>query len=285
MATALLTEPLVWLGDLPLNVEDDYGVEWIVTGLSGWSGSPSGTVEITARTGDHGGWASPNYLKERVLELSGAVIAPNRPALVAAIDRLIGSVGLGETTLRVAEGGLDRQAAVVRSGEVLVDASTRSATWSVPLTAPDPRRYSTAVGTGSTGLPSTTGGLTLPTAPPLLLDAVTVRGQIDAANDGTIPTRPLFTVSGPVVQPQIITLYPDGTVATLSYSDTLNDGDQLVIDTDAHTAMLNGTASRRRYLSGTWPEIPAGAPVAFQFRASSYDSDALLTAEWRSAWM
>jgi hypothetical protein len=119
---------------------------------------------------------------------------------------------------------------------------------------------------------------------PWTISATSVSGQISATNAGTIATRPTFSVAGPVQQPQVSVLYSDGTVRTLAYADTLNSGDVLTIDTDAHTVML-GSASRRRYLSGQWPEIPPGEPVTIAFTAAAYDPSAVLTAQWRSAWL
>ncbi|MGW0580488.1 hypothetical protein ACWD25_32040 [Streptomyces sp. NPDC002920] len=48
---------------------------------------------------------------------------------------------------------------------------------------------------------------------------------------------------------------------------------------------LNGVVSRRRYLSGQWPEIGPSDGVEFQFRAASPSPTALLTVTWRSAWI
>ena len=127
--------------------------------------------------------------------------------------------------------------------------------------------------------------MTLPITLPLTIAASASSGQITLTNAGTIGTRPLFTIGGPVTTPAIVVQYPDSTVRQLVYSDTLGAGDTLVIDTDAHSAVLNGQVSRRRYLSGMWPEIPPGATVTVQWNAASTDPAALLTGSCRSAWM
>ena len=127
--------------------------------------------------------------------------------------------------------------------------------------------------------------MTLPITLPLTIAASASSGQITLTNAGTIGTRPLFTIGGPVTTPAIVVQYPDSTVRQLVYSDTLGAGDTLVIDTDAHSAVLNGQVSRRRYLSGMWPEIPPGATVTVQWNAGSTDPAALLTGSCRSAWM
>jgi hypothetical protein len=114
-----------------------------------------------------------------------------------------------------------------------------------------------------------------------------VSGQINAVNSGSIDTRPVLTITGPVVAPTVSALYPDGTLRQLIYSQDLVSGDVLVIDTDAHTVLLNGSVSRRRFMtvSAGWPTIPAGSSVNFQFQSSTYNATAMLAATWRSAWM
>jgi hypothetical protein len=181
-----------------------------------------------------------------------------------------------------------KQALVRRSGKVLAEYVTdRTATWSVMVTAADPRRYSTTLQSGTTGLPTTTGGLTFPAAFPLAFSATTVSGQINATNSGSMDTRPVLTIAGPVVAPVVSALYPDGSVRQLAYSLDLASGDVLVIDTDAHTVVLNGGVSRRRFMTvaSGWPTIPAGSAVNYQFQSSTYSALPMLTATWRSAWM
>jgi hypothetical protein len=122
---------------------------------------------------------------------------------------------------------------------------------------------------------------------PITFSATTVSGQINAVNAGSVDTRPVLTIAGPVVAPTVSALYPDGTVRQLIYSIDLVSGDVLTIDTDAHTVILNGGVSRRRFMSvpSGWPTIPAGSSVNYQFQSGTYNASAMLTATWRSAWM
>ncbi|MFE5368218.1 phage distal tail protein [Streptomyces mirabilis] len=275
------------LGTIPLGGVDANGVAWSLQSFDGWD-SAEVRSEYTEREADHGAWASPVYLGSRPITLAGTVTAPDRETLEDALERLRSAAALGDTTLVVYELTGSKQATVRRSGKPLMAYVTdRIATYSVLVTAADPRRYSTDFQSGTVGLPFTTGGLTPPLTPPLVSTATTVSGEITAVNDGTFGTRPVFVITGPVTGPQIITQMPDGSVRFLTYTDVLFGGDQLVIDTDAKTCILNGTASRRRYLTvpSGWPEIPADAAVSFQFRAQSYNASAQMTATWRSAWM
>lgn len=275
------------LGAIPLGRVDSNGVAWSLQSFDGWD-SAEVRSEYTEREADHGAWASPVYLGSRPITLAGTVTAPDRTTLEDALERLRTAVALGDTTLVVYELTGSKQATVRRSGKPLMAYVTdRIATYSVLVTAADPRRYSTTLQSGTTGLPSTTGGLTFPVTFPITFSATTVSGQINAVNSGSADTRPVLTIAGPVVAPIVSTLYPDGTVRQLIYSIDLVSGDVLTIDTDAHTVILNGGVSRRRFMSvpSGWPTIPAGSSVNYQFQSGTYNSSAMLTATWRSAWM
>ncbi|MFJ2579962.1 phage distal tail protein [Kitasatospora aureofaciens] len=273
------------LGTIPLGGVDSAGIAWGLSKLEGWD-SPDIRVTHSLRQSDHGSWVSPVYLHPRVLTPQGTIVAPTGPALELAMDQFQAAVSLGDTTFTVWE-TVPKQCTVRRSGKLLIERQTdRVATYSALLTAADPRRYSTTLQFQSAGLPQVTGGTALPWTLPLAITSGSQSGTITLTNVGTIATKPTLTITGPATPPTaIVAQYPDGTTRQLTYSDTLNAGDQLVIDCSAHTVMLNGTTSRRRYLSGQWPDIPPGATVSVQWNANSYSSSALLTGTCRSAWM
>lgn len=274
------------LGSVQLGAVDADGVAWHLQELEGWDGSEV-RVEYQPREADHGAWASRAYLGQRSVTISGKVEAPSLGLLDAALEQLRSAASLTDTLLVVYE-TVPKQSVVRRSGRPLIKmVSDRVAEYSLLVTAADPRRYAASLQSGTTGLPTTTGGLTPPVTPPLTISATTVSGVISAQTVGTIATRPVLAIDGPVTQPQILVQLPDGTVRGLLYSQSLATGDRLVIDTDAHSVTLNGTASRRRYLTTPqgWPELPPASTSNIQFQAASYSAAAMLTAEWRSAWL
>jgi hypothetical protein len=273
------------LGAVPLGGVDSAGVAWGLAKLDGWD-SPDVRTQYTDREADHGSWAGPTYLAARAITATGTITAPDLPALDTAMEQLRAAAALTDTLLTVYE-TTPKQATVRRSGRVLMDPVTdRIATYSVLLTAADPRRYSTTLQSQSTGLPSTSGGVTLPITLPLTITATTVSGAITLVNAGSLATRPVLTVTGPTTGGfTIIATRPDGSITQQTYTDTLLAGDVLVLDSDARTAVLNGTVSRRLYLSGTWPEIPAQSQLALSWTCPAYDAAAMLTGTARSAWM
>lgn len=271
------------LGSLQLGAVDSAGVAWRLQSLEGWDSSEI-RAEMQQREADHGAWPAPAYLAERPITIGGLIEAPDRTALDDAMERMRAAVALTDTVLTVWE-SVPKRAVVRRSGRLVMQyQSDRTATYSALVTAPDPRRYGIDLNSQQTALASSSGGLVLPMTLPVAVAATTASGSVTTLNAGKFPTRPRFIIDGPVSAPRIITVYEDGTTLELAYSEDLNTGDQVVIDTDAHTVILNGNAGRRRFLSGPWPEITPGM-VTVQFKASAYSATARLTVEWRSAWI
>ncbi|MEV7422876.1 hypothetical protein [Streptomyces sp. NPDC091212] len=283
------TDLPIQLGDVVFGEVDQEGVHWHCDSNDGWD-SPDSRSTLTQREADHGAWAGPVYLTERVITLTGKVTAPSAPALDTAIDQLKSAASLTDTTLTAYE-TVPKQATVRRSGRVLVKRLTdKTIEYSVQLTAADPRLYATAETTARLRLPTQTGGLTFPATFPMTIDAEVVSGDTTVVNDGSIDARPRIVIAGPVTQPMVtvngppIPGSPAGTSMTLLYRGDIAAGDRLEVDCDGHTAYYNGTASRRALLFGDWPALyPGASDIAF--RAGAYSAAATLTLTYRSAWM
>ncbi|GAA2509900.1 hypothetical protein GCM10010406_52910 [Streptomyces thermolineatus] len=271
------------LGDLRLGETDTAGVTWHLQSLEGWDGAEV-RGQMTERQADHGASVGPVYYGARPITLAGTVVAPDRAALDLALDRLRAAVPLTDTALTVWE-ALPKMAWVRASGRMLAQyVSDRAATYSVMVTAADPRRYGLEVRTESARLPQTTGGIAPPLTPPLTIAAAAVSGTITAVNEGSFETRPVLILAGPCARPVVTVTHPDGTTDRLAYALDLDAGEVLTIDAAAHTVVLNGTVSRRRFLTGPWPVLPPGEPVAISWTANTYSPDAQLTVSWRPAW-
>jgi phage-related protein len=110
--------------------------------------------------------------------------------------------------------------------------------------------------------------VTFPITFPLSFGGGSAAGTVTADNTGNIEMRPIITITGPVTNP---TVENETTGLSLTFSNpnqvsyTLNSGDQLVIDLDAHQIMYypDGSsigASRRNWLvsGSTWWDLPPG---------------------------
>ena len=270
----------VALGTVTLGETDDLGVEWMLERLSGWDDTGStGTWE--QRASDHGGWASPAFLPPRIVTVEGSLVAGSYAGASRALDRLKAAVPLsGFETLTVVESD-DRtlQAEVRQEGELLSERAGGWARFSLSLLAPDPRKYATAVSSSSTGLPSTSGGLSLPLSMPFSVNATVTSGVIVATNDGNMATRPTLKLYGPTPPDTRIT--HRGTGQTIRVPEAVPAGRFLLLDVDNRRALLDGTAARR--VTGAWFDYaPGDNEIALS--APTYDPAALLVSEHRSAW-
>lgn len=147
----------------------------------------------------------------------------------------------------------------------------------------DPREYEAAVRTASTALPTGgSGGMGYPITYPFGFGSGGVGGDLVLTNPGNVPAPLLVRIDGPVTNP---TFAIDGRALQLQL--VLAAGDFLLIDTEARSVLLNGTASRRGAVvaGSVWPQVPPGTST-LQYRASSAsDPAALLSVTYRGAWL
>lgn len=275
-----LQPPSLTLGDVTLGVVDDVGVKWTLGSIKGWF-EPADLVEAQQqRANDHGVWISPTYYGGRLVEVEGGIEAGTWDGALEAFARLSSAVSLSELqTLYVSDGRGTLQAQVRRGGEILptFGESPRVIEFSLALLAPDPRRYSVEVTTVSTGMPATSGGLTLPTTVPFSIGATVTSGIVTAVNVGNMSTRPVFTVHGPAPAGSIV---HRASGRALRWHEPIAAGRTLVIDTDRRRALLDGTAPRT--ITGTWFDYAPGVNEV-AFTAATYNADAVLVSEHRSA--
>jgi len=281
--TLLLPEYTVdgWTG----NAVDTDGVEWWVTGESGWSSGPPVRLELANRPQRDGAFDAPSFRGARVVTLEGTAVAPDPDAKERAKDRIAAVLADGSALrpLTVRERLTTRLAMVRLSAETKVaDRTPYSFSWSLQLTAPDPVRYGTDQRTAICGLPLPGTGVVFPiTAWPLDFGEP-ADGSMGLANAGTVTTWPVWTISGECVQPVIRNA---ATGQTLGFRLAMTGGDVLVVDVAARTVRLNGASRRAALLPGsTWFGLPAGT-TGIEFDALRTDAPAVLAVAWRDAWI
>lgn len=282
-----LTNCFLQLDSWAASAIDASGVEWWLGTLEGWNGTPDPRLSGVDRPQDHGQFDAPTYLSSRVITATGTAIAPDQTTAMYARD-VLSSLCWDTTrlyTLQVTEPGRP-----VRRADVRLNAATKigevnpyAFDWQLQLKAPDPRRYGpTATPLVLTPPTGATGGVTAALTVPFTLSTTglsTSNGVV--TNAGTFPTRPIVTLAGPLVDPQIANLTSG---RTLSLNIVLVSGDSLVLDFDRRTVMLNGSASRSNTLtaSASWWELaPGGSDI--QFTAGGGAGTATVT--WASAWV
>lgn len=151
--------------------------------------------------------------------------------------------------------------------------------------ATDPRRYSVAQHTQTVGLPApVAGGLAWPAVWPLDWGAGVGGGQMVLSNVGSVPTWPVWQITGPITGP-IITNTTTGDKLLFDPTWTLPAGQTVILSTDLRSVDLLGTSQRNRLLTSQWFSfLPGSTTVAFT-SVGSFDPAASLTAIWRDAYL
>jgi hypothetical protein len=270
------------LGGIPFGFVDQYGVDWSLRGIDGWAATGS-TAQTAQKPRQSGGWSGDKYATPRSLALNGAIFAPDAPALQAAIDRLNAACSLEDTPLVVTEAGFSRWCMVHRTGPVIAEwQMPTSAVWSIQVQSDDWRKFGQEL-TGTTWLPSTTGGLTIPYTIPYTINAVTHSGQVNLTNPGNAAGPVRLRIDGPVVGP-VITHVSSGTSLVFSSSLVLGAGEWLDIDMEARTVLANGQASRAGWVTSRgWANFTPGENT-WTFTAAQFNAGSQLTVIATPSW-
>jgi hypothetical protein len=263
------------MGALNLQGKDAFGVEWFLEDVKGW-GAPGGTLAPKQKPRQAGAWAGLSYAKSRPMVVTGTAIAPDPYTASVALDRLIDAASLDDTTLSVSESARTRWSMVRRDGDVLPTWFGPTAfSYSVQVVAVDPRKFGATV-TGSTALPQTTGGLSIPYMIPFTIPALTVSGQVNLFNPGNETGPVAIRIDGPCSGP-VITHVGSKLALTFSSSLVLNAGEFLLIDMEARTVMANGQSSRNRYITSRgWFGFEPGNNT-FAFTATTFNAASRMT--------
>ncbi|OKI52851.1 hypothetical protein A6A27_08140 [Micromonospora sp. CB01531] len=236
-----------------------------------------------------GTWSGAEWTDEVVVPLQILVEANTGGEWLALHQQLLAAFAPSheDVELRFVWGGVEY---LMRGRPRMVDPDVTAIAygWSVTkaaFVAQDPTIYSGEEHSVTLGLPSTSGGLTLPLTVPFTVGATVTSGRRQITNAGTKASGLLLRIDGPVPEPRVSVLTPAGTAIVRVWL-TLDVGQWLDIDTASRTVYLNGTASRRGLTTVEgigWPVLPRGdAEIAFD--APLYNANAQLTARWRDSW-
>jgi hypothetical protein len=271
-STTVDLQGMVTLGSVDAN-----GTVWRIDqdGLTGM-GQPTPTIDVQQKPRQDGGWADDSFDGPRYVAVTGTIRANTPEILNDAIDLLKAAVANTGFTMTFTESGRVRTLTARRAGETITQKVTsRFATYSIMVVALDPRFFGPPLA-GSTGLPSTSGGLTIPFTLPASIDASVVSGQIALTNPGRVAGKVLARVDGPCHGP-VITHRGSGASLVFSSSLVMGDGEWLDIDMDAHTVRAQGQASRSGWITSRgWSTFEPGDNT-WAFTAASFDAGAKLT--------
>ncbi|MFK0249287.1 hypothetical protein ACIQUM_31700 [Amycolatopsis azurea] len=295
------------------DVRDSAGVQWILTQEKGFWGSPGTNAEFSSRLARHGAYRSPGWKKQRTISLTGRAYADDFIVLRQAEANLLGLLSDPRTprtlTCLSELGALTCE--VFLDDEILCTplkvVSEPGFEFSLQVVAPDPAKYSVERQTMSSGLardaldgldfnqvvqPDANQGLFFGMGADddgLSFGTSNATGFMQLTNRGSAPTTPVYTLYGPLTSPMLT-----AGASAMRYNGTLAAGEFVVIDPNAPSVLLGGTAVRRQLLNpaqfGGFAIPPAsrtGGPgvlsVGLTHSGPAADTG-YVTAVFRSAW-
>lgn len=267
---------------------EPWGRVWFQN-LDGWWNRPGSTGESTQRLLAHGGWDNRAFFTPRIIEITGLIDAPSRPALREGIEDLMSRIPLDvREPLVVREDGLTRHVMARQSGDPDVaweQGGRLLAEWNIQLSAADHRKL-TGDGTGDSwrthgpvSLPMRRGGIRFPLRFPWRSDAVTTSGRITLALAGTATPSIRVEFHGPVTRPGVREI---GSGRRLWFDLTLTEGQTLSVDLITRSVLMNGV-SRRGTRRGDW--ITPQARMALEFVTGTYSEAARMSVLTQEAWL
>lgn len=278
----------ITLNGLVFNAGPVDGVEWTVADVQGLGGAGV-RYQSDGRVQQDGSWSTRSYRTSQAMGLEGMCEFRSAADIPVLIDRLNSAVALEPVPLTAHWPGGDRTRMVKRDGAIeVVTAADRWFSWSATVVADDPRWYaggpggpigpglpvppSAGVLSESTGLPASSGGLSVPFTVPFSIDAQVVSGDVSVST--TSGGWWLFKVEAhenSLQSPRLVVTGADGVSRTLAWDGlNLNAGEFLVVDPQKHTSLLQGQATRVPS-TRQWPLLGAGSTLV-QFRADNYVS-------------
>lgn len=272
------------VGGIPFGQVDEFGVDWSIEQLTGWTGATRSTSELTQKPRQSGAWRSTGFSGARSISASGKIFAPDAQSLSDAFDRLNAAIPAGvDRQFVVTDASGTRWVNVQQSDDVLTNwLMTNIGSWSIQVEATDWRKFGASL-TGVTKLPSTTGGLTVPFTVPFTINATTVTGQVSLENPGNESGPVVLRIDGPCTGP-VVTHVSTGNALVFSSSLVLQDGEFLLVDMDARTALANGQSNRAGYITSRgWSAFDPGDNI-WAFSAAQYDSRSQLSVTAVPAW-
>lgn len=289
---------------------DDQGVEWVLTTLGGWWGSPGTRTKRTDRVTAPGAFRAAAYKGVRTIELGGVLTSVTQdPYLTARAVRQLAAVCSDPADLYplVVQDPVSRQCAYVElDGDVLTDLRDNlpwSMRFSVQLAASDPRKFnedwttSTApfVVEGVDGIE--TAGLGIITASPGIATGTSATPAIATAyGQGTALNPQVLQVIGPAAN-FTVTNVSAGSIFGFRGQVGLNESLYINLDSlpaygvpgsakpiPGHGALI-GRSNARADLSvrGGWPVLYPGGVSSYLISGSLGFGSALIVHS-RGAW-
>lgn len=287
-----LQKTRVTINDLTFGVRDNQGGMWVLENIPEFENLAL-RGEVPSLAWSDGGYYSRQWVEPFAFNIHVTVTAPggDKIKLGERIRFIHEQLPIREPVM-IQVAALDASWAIMARVEDKIQVTRNkndslAADIVVPMVAADPRRFIGIGDTGEpawrhvvTGLPASSGGLTVPFTAPFVIEGNVVSGFIEFTVNGVHEPRSKITIYGPVDTPGIHDAYGDKTIFNVS----LAEDEFLEIRIDEKQVLLNGESSRRGAMQGPWPDLSPGLHrIAFS-HAGAYSPDARIEIDYLEAY-
>ncbi len=286
------------IGDL---ITGDYEYEWAETLLiggdtdidideiTGLDDLPDVAPADTPRDAAHGSDPGIDLARDRVITITGELIASSAAAFASALDSLRdGFLVSGSQPFAWQHEGESKRfvyaACRRRSIPTTLRRALRFPQWAVQLVAVDSYIYSATENTETTTRTVPGAGFTPPFTPPFTVPAST-SGTVRCTNEGSVDAPWSARMDGPLTDPVIENRTTGDRLAfTANGGLDLAAGEYVTLDSSTRSVLLAGTASRRTQLSldSRWWDLLVGEN---DIELTADAGTGTLSVSWRSTWM
>ena len=282
------------LNGFPLYGVDSYDCEWHVTfqDVSGLFDGVGSTLQTSEKLMTDGWYGNLPRLKGRTISIEGHIIGRCTESCVKAwtvFKSVLDTAGMS-LSARLGDIGFQMQVWQSASAPLVKWAGVNMLQFSVGLTSLDPCLYGLEMVSGVSGLPSTSGGMTLPYCFGSANGPVSswtwkediISGRVVLSNVGNASSPVFIRIDGPVVNPQVSHVESGHVMA---FDMNLGIGHYVTINGMNHEILVDGfDPARGHVVRREWSQAVAGVNE-WAFSASEYSSDARMTVSFYPAYV
>lgn len=282
------------LDGFPLYGVDGNGCEWHTTfqDVSGLFDGVASTLKTSEKVMTDGWYANIPVFQGRSITIEGHIIGQCTENCLRSWDLLKRMVNGNGMRLTVNLGNVSRQTQVMQasSAPLVKWAGVNVLKYSLGLVALSPYLFGVESVSGSSRLPSSSGGMTFPygfegtggNVSSWTWSERVVSGNVVLSNTGTAPSPVLIRIDGPVVNPQV-THVESGHV--MAFDMSLGSGQYVLVNGQTHEILVDGTdPARGRVRRREWSQANPGSN-SWGFSADEYSGEARLTVSFYPAYL
>lgn len=282
------------LNGFPLFGVDDNGCEWHVTfqDVSGLYDGVASTLKTSEKTMTDGWYGNLPRLQGRTITVEGYIIGRCTESCIMSWNAFKSVWDCAGMRLVARLGNIGRQAQVLQSAAApLVKwAGVNMLKFSLGLTSLSSCLYGLDAVSGSSYLPSTSGGMTFPygfddstgSGSRWMWSETVVSGSVNLSNEGTASSPVTIRIDGPVVNPQVSHV---GSGHVIAFNMSLGVGHYATVNGVTHEILIDGTdPARGRVVRREWSQAEPGSNI-WAFNASEYSSTARMSVSFYPAYL